>query len=32
MAVIKVQRAVGEDSVWKDAPIAKKFNFEEEIN
>ena len=23
MATIKAQRAVGEDSVWKDAPVAK---------
>ena len=26
MAIIKAQIAVGEDSVWKDAPVAKKFN------
>ena len=32
MATIKAQRAVGEDSVWKDTPVAKKFNFEERIN
>ena len=31
-AAIKAQRAIGEDSVQKDAPVAKIFNFEEEIN
>ena len=32
MPAIKTQRAVGEDNVWKDAPVAKKFNFKGKID
>ena len=30
VTAIMAQRAVGEDDVWKGAPVAKKFNFKEE--